>query len=378
MTGATGVRYGLVGAGYLGKALARSFAALPGASITAVFDPADAETVAAQFGARVELDWRALCAADDVDVVVIASPNWAHHEQAVEAAKNGKAVFCEKPVALSYAHASEMIDACSEAGVLFMAGHVTHFMSGVRRAKQLIADGTIGDLVFVRAIRNTWEGARSAVSWKKQRAASGGHLYHHIHELDLVQALLGPATIATMVGGNVAHHGPNDGDEEDLMLLSLEFAGSSFAALEYGSAFRWPEHFVLIQGTKGAIRLGMEGDGCELRTPERSERFLLHRSEEEEASRKSFYTQGDKDAATVFGTPDTDVPAWIGGIVEEETAYFHSLMQGGEVNSEFASLTDGSAALSSMAAADALTRSMDEGRKVAVSEILEGRGVGGA
>lgn len=374
----TAVRYGLVGAGYLGKALARSFAALPGASVTAVFDPADAATVAAEFGARVEPDWRALCAADDVDVVVIASPNWAHHEQAVDAAANGKAVFCEKPVALSYEHASAMVTACSDAGVLFMAGHVTHFMAGVRRAKQLIADGAIGDVVFVRAIRNTWEGERSAVSWKKQRAASGGHLYHHIHELDLVQALLGPATVATMVGGNVAHHGPNDGDEEDLMLISLEFAGASFAALEYGSAFRWPEHYVLVQGTKGAIRLGMEGDGCELRTPERTERFLLHRSDDEEESRRSFYTQGDKDAATVFGTPDTDVPAWIGGIVEEETAYFHSLMQGGDVNPEFASLTDGSAALSSIAAADALTRSMDEGRKVAVSEILEGRGVGGA
>ena len=374
MSGASGIRYGIIGAGYLGKALARRFAALPGAAITAVYDPGDAATLAAEQGARVVDDWRELCAAPDVDVVVVASPNWAHHEQVVEAARNGKAVFCEKPVALSYAHTAEMVRACADAGVLFMAGHVTHFMAGVRRAKQLIAEGAIGDVLFVRAVRNTWEGERTEHSWKKDRKTSGGHLYHHIHELDLVLSLLGPASVATMVGGNVAHHGPFDGDEEDLLLISLEFDGTRFAAIEYGSAYRWAEHYVLIEGSEGAIRLGMQGEGCELRTPDRRETFPLHRTPEEEASRAAFYAQGDKDAATVFGTPDMDTPAWITGIVEEETTYFHGLMQGGETLPEFASLTDGSAALSALSAADALTLSLAEGRKVRLAEITGAEG----
>lgn len=366
----TTIRYGLIGAGYLGQALARAFAARVDAVVTVVYDPAVDAALLTELGARGVDDWRDVCTAADVDAVIIASPNWAHHEQVIAAAEHGKAVFCEKPVALSHAHVSDMVRACADARVLFMAGHVTHFMPGVRRAKQLVAEGTIGDIVYCRAVRNTWEAQRDEKSWKKQRALSGGHLYHHIHELDLVLALLGDASTATMVGGNVAHHGEHDGDEDDLLAMLLEFDGRRFAALEYGSAFRWPEHHVLIQGTLGAIRLGLQGDGCELRTPERSERFLLHRDETEEQSRADFYQRGEKDAGALFGTPDTAVPAWLGGIIAEETAYFDGLLRGETPLAEFAALTDGSAALASLAAADALTLSREQGRKVRIAEVI--------
>lgn len=65
-------------------------------------------------------------------------------------------------------------------------------MNGVRRAKQLIAEGAIGDVLFCRGVRNGWEGPQPQVVWKKQRAMSGGHLCHHIHEHDLIQSILGP------------------------------------------------------------------------------------------------------------------------------------------------------------------------------------------
>lgn len=369
------VRYGLIGAGYLGRALARAFARRDDAVVTAVYDPAVDADFLAELGARGVDDWREVCAADDVDAVIVASPNWAHHEQVIAAAEHGKAVFCEKPVALSHEHVSDMVRACADAGVLFMAGHVTHFMSGVRRTKQLIAEGAIGDIVHCRAVRNTWEAERDGKSWKKQRALSGGHLYHHIHELDLVLALLGPASVATMVGGNVAHHGEHDGDEDDVLAMLLEFDGRRFATLEYGSAFRWAEHYVLIQGTLGAIRLGMQGEGCELRSPSRTEKFLLHRDAVEEQSRADFYARGEKDAGALFGTPDSALPAWLGGIIEDETAYFDGLMRGEAPLAEFTALTDGSAALNALATADALTLSREDGRKVRIDEATgSGRG----
>lgn len=368
MTAAT-VGYGIIGAGYLGKALARGLAAQPGARIVAVYDPADPDRLAAEFDARTESSVDALTATADVDAVVVASPNWAHHEQVLSAARAGKHVFCEKPVALSYRDADEMVRACEAAGSIFFAGHVTTYMTGVRRAKELIAAGRIGTLTFVRAVRTTWEGHGGGHSWKKQTALSGGHLYHHIHELDLVQSLLGPATRATMVGGNVAHRHDDDGDEADMMAMLLEFDGTRFAALEYGSAFRWPEHHVLIQGTEGAIRLGFQGEGCTLRTPDGVEHFLLHRSAEEEESRAAFYRAGDDDATGLFGTPDNDVPLWLSGILDEETESFHRLVTTGQLEAEFQPLADGSAARSALATADALTRSLQEHRTVDVSEM---------
>lgn len=195
-----------------------------------------------------------------------------------------------------------MLKATQRAGVLFMAGHVTHFMAGVRRTKALIADGTIGDVLFCRAVRTGWEDPKPSVSWKKKRELSGGHLYHHIHELDLVQSIMGPARVATMVGGNVAHQGSDFGDEDDMLIITLEFDGDRFAAMEYGSAFRWPEHHILIQGTKGAIRIDMRDPGCELRIPGRTERFLLHRTQEEDDGRCAIQLDRGADGPIMYGS----------------------------------------------------------------------------
>ncbi|GAB3574318.1 Gfo/Idh/MocA family oxidoreductase [Leifsonia lichenia] len=364
------IRYGLVGAGYFGLALARAFAALPGASIAVVHDPEHAEAAAAEFGAAVAGSAEELCQSDQVDAVIVASPNWAHHEAVVAAAMAGKPTFCEKPIALSYRDCTEMVDAAGEAGVLFMAGHVMNFMAGVRLAKRLIADGSLGRVLFCRAVRTGWEEPKPSVSWKKKRALSGGHLYHHIHELDVVQFIMGAAETVTMVGGNVAHRGEQFGDEDDMLLVTLEFGNDTFATLEYGSAFRWPEHHLLIQGTLGAVMIDLKNPGVTVRIGGEETAHLLHRTAEEDAQRAEAYAGSAADGAIRYGDPSTIPPLWLTGIVEEETAYFHGLLLGDEPEPEFAALTDGTAARAAIATADALTLSLTEGRKVAVAEVV--------
>src|SRR5699024_3583774 len=115
-------------------------------------------------------------------------------------------------------------------------------------AKKLINQGEIGEILFCDTKRNGWEEAQPQVSWKKKRDFSGGHLYHHIHELDFVQFLMGEPTRVSMVGGNVAHQGEQFGDEDDMLFITLEFSENRFATLQYGSAFRWGDHCVKIQG----------------------------------------------------------------------------------------------------------------------------------
>lgn len=366
------VNYGVIGTGYFGGEQARFLSSIQGARVVSVFDPHNAEAVASEVGAEVAESVDALLAREDIQAVVISSPNGEHYDAALRAAAAGKEIFCEKPIALSYDQCAEMVQAARDAGVSFMAGHVMNFMSGVRRAKQLIADGKIGDVLYIRAIRNGWEDEQPEVSWKKQRHLSGGHLYHHIHELDFVQSILGPAEAAFMVGGNVAHNGEQFGDEDDMLIITLEFPNNRFASIEYGSAFRWPEHYVLIQGSLGAIRLDLQDTGVEVRIGDDSERFLLHRSEEEDRQRTMIYANSATDGAVQYGTPLRRPPLWLRGIIEEELTYFHGLMTGAEPTEEFAALSDGSAATASIATADACTRSLAEGRRVLVSEITNG------
>lgn len=362
------VRYGIVGTGYFGAEMGRSLAAHRGSLVSAVYDPENAQPIAAELGARVCDSVDELCRAGDVDVVVVASPNGAHLEPVLVAAQAGKHVFCEKPIALSYRDCADMVEATGQAGVLFMAGHVTHFMSGVRRARKLIAEGAIGDVLFCRAVRTGWEDRQPSVSWKKQRELSGGHLYHHIHELDLVQSIMGPARVATMVGGNLAHVDDAFGDEDDMLVITLEF-DRGCAAMEYGSAFRWPEHHVLVQGSLGAIRIDMREVGCELWTPDRFERFLLHRTEAEDDERSAIQAGRGADGPIMYGSPEDRPPLWLRGIIDEELDYFQSLVLGGDPLPEFAALADGTAATAAIATADALTLSLREDRKVEVSEI---------
>ena len=230
------IGYAIVGTGYFGAELGRILNEQEGARVVAVLDPDNAPAIAQELHCDLETDLEVLCARPDVDAVIVATPNYLHKEPVLCAARHKKNIFCEKPIALSYADCDEMVRAAEENGVVFMAGHVMNFFRAVRRTKQFIAEGKIGKVLYCHSARNGWEEEQPSVSWKKIRAKSGGHLYHHIHELDCIQFLMGPATEVTMVGGNVAHQGEHFGDEDDMLFLQLEFGNNTYAVVEYGSA----------------------------------------------------------------------------------------------------------------------------------------------
>ncbi|MDQ6422972.1 Gfo/Idh/MocA family oxidoreductase [Paenibacillus sp. LHD-117] len=365
------IKYGIVGTGYFGAGLGRLLHAQEGAEVVAVYDPAHAGPIAEELGCDMEASVESLCQRADIDAVIVASPNGYHKHPVLCAAEHGKHVFCEKPIALNYDDCNEMIARTKEKGLIFMAGHVMNFMDGVRTAKKLINDGRIGELLYCHAERNGWEEPQQEVSWKKLRHISGGHLYHHIHELDFIQFLMGPAERVSMMGGNVAHQGEQFGDEDDMLFISLEFANNRFATLQYGSAFRWSEHYVKIQGTKGAILIDMQDVKVVLKMPGGEERFLLHESKEVDEDRTRIYKGLEMDGAIMYGKPSATPPKWLHGIMKKEMTYFHGIMQGVEAEDEFKPLLDGTAARAAIATADALTKSLQEDRKVSVKEIME-------
>ena len=366
------VKYGVVGTGYFGAELARAMKDNKGAKIVAVFDPENGETIANELECEAVDTLDSLVTRDDIDCVIVATPNYLHKEPVIKAAQNHKNVFCEKPIALNNQDCVDMVNACKEAGVIFMAGHIMNFFNGVHHAKELINEGAIGDILFVKSVRNGWEEPQPSISWKKIREKSGGHLYHHIHELDCVQFIMGglPTTV-TMSASDVAHNGEQFGDEDDLIMMNLEFPGNRYAHLEWGSAFRWGEHYVLIEGTKGAIMLNMYDTGGTLRVNGKDTHFLIHESQEEDDDRTRIYHSTEMDGAIQYGHPGKLTPMWLHSLIVKEMKFLNDVLHGMEVPDEYKKLLDGTAAEEAIATADAATLSNIEDRKVKINEITK-------
>lgn len=364
------IGYAIVGTGYMGVELGRIMNEQEGAKVVAVLNHKNSEEIAKELDCDVETDLDTLYSREDVHAVIVATPNYLHKEPVIKAAEHGVNVFCEKPIALSYEVCNEMVTTCEKKGVIFMAGHVMNFFRSVRHAKRLIREGVIGDVLYCHSARNGWEDPQPSISWKKIREKSGGHLYHHIHELDCIQSIMGFPEEVTMVGGNVAHSGEEFGDEEDMLFITLQFPNNRYAILEYGSAFHWPEHYVLIQGTKGAIRIDMKDVVMTVKTQNGEETYLVHETKEEDDERLKIYHGTDMDGAIMYGKPGKLPPKWLRGIMTKEMKYFNDILHGKEVDDEFKPLLTGEAARAVIATADALTKSLYENRKVKLSEIL--------
>ncbi|MFB6112101.1 MAG: Gfo/Idh/MocA family protein [Halobacteriaceae archaeon] len=94
-------------------------------------------------------DHQAMLAAEDLDVVSVATPTFLHHEHVCDAAWSSAApdaIWCEKPIASSVADAEEMVGVCEERGVELVINHTTRFTDNMARVQELIADGLIGDI----------------------------------------------------------------------------------------------------------------------------------------------------------------------------------------------------------------------------------------
>ena len=104
---------------------------------------------AAQFGwEKCETDWRAVVNDPEIDVIDITTPNDSHCEIALAAAAAGKAILCEKPLALDVAEAKRMTDAVRKARVVNMVCHNYRRVPALALAREMIADGALGERLF--------------------------------------------------------------------------------------------------------------------------------------------------------------------------------------------------------------------------------------
>lgn len=147
-------------------------------------------------------DWREVVKRDDIDVVDIATPTNSHMEIAIEAAKAGKHVFCEKPLAMNAQEAKQMLDAAEKAGVVHMLGHNYRRVPAIALAKKLIEEGKLGEIYHFRGVylQDWLLDPQFPVSWKldKKVAGSGPHGDLNAHIIDLARYLV--CEIESVVG----------------------------------------------------------------------------------------------------------------------------------------------------------------------------------
>lgn len=286
------VNVGMIGYKFMGKAHSNAYSTMP------MFFPdtlkpvmkaicgRDAEGVkqaAEQFGWEgYETDWRKLIERDDIDMVDINAPSDVHKEIAIAAAKAGKHVYCEKPLALTLADAREMLQAVEEAGVKHIVSFNYRFLPAVRLAKKLIDEGRIGKIYHHRAwfLQDWIMDPDFPLVWRLQKeiAGSGAHGDLGAHIIDLAHYLTGemdevigmsetfikerpiPASVTGLKAESDQSLPKGEVTVDDATLFLARFkngALGSFEATRYAGGRRCQNAFE-INGSKGSIRFDFE------------------------------------------------------------------------------------------------------------------------
>lgn len=218
-------------------------------------------------------DWREVVSDPDIDIIDITTPNDTHAEIAIAAAENGKAVICEKPLAMSVAEAEQMAAAVERAGVVNMVCHNYRRIPAIALAKQMIANGDLGDRIFhyrARYAQDWITDPQFPLVWRLQSdlAGSGTNGDIHAHIIDLGRYLVGELTevCGTMetfikerpLPGEPGKTGPVTVD--DAVSMIGRFENGAMACLEATRfAHGRKNHITLeINGSKGSLAFNFE------------------------------------------------------------------------------------------------------------------------
>jgi len=150
------IKVGIIGCGYWGPNLLRNFAENEAAELRWICD-LNAQRLAAmgrRYPAAVQTaDYKALLADPSLDAVVIATPVWTHFSFAKQALEAGKHILVEKPLTASAAEAEQLIELADRKGLTLMVDHTFIYTGAVRKIKDIVLSGDLGDLLYFDATR---------------------------------------------------------------------------------------------------------------------------------------------------------------------------------------------------------------------------------
>ena len=150
------IRVGVIGYGYWGPNIVRNLNGLDGTQVAMVCDANEkalARARKAYPGIKTVKDARELLTSTDVDAVAVITPVWTHYELAKQALENGKHVFIEKPFTSNSEQAEELIELAERKGLTIMVDHTFLFTGAVKKIKELVDSGSLGDLYYYDSLR---------------------------------------------------------------------------------------------------------------------------------------------------------------------------------------------------------------------------------
>lgn len=207
--------------------------------IVAVSDVDEARVRRAQENYEIphaSTDYKKLLARKDIEAVLICTPPAFHPQITTEAARYGKHVFCEKPMAMTSARCMEMLEATEKANVVFQVGYMLRFARERGRIADAIRNGTIGRPVFYREMISLRAGGDQM--WIHDHELGGGPLWEVSHGIDFLRFIFGDPEIVFGIGG---HFKPNKTTAVDTYAVSMNFSsgdrallGDSYALKNFG------------------------------------------------------------------------------------------------------------------------------------------------
>jgi len=238
-----------------GEYLARR---IPGVALAAVADrKADAaESFAGEFGIP---KWYAshedLLADPEVDAVAVITSTSTHKQVVMDAARSGKAIFCEKPISLTLEDAHEMIRAVEAAGVFFQMAFQRRFDAGYLAAKRKLEEGAIGEPVMLTSISR--DPFPPPLTFCDPKVSGGLIADMGVHDFDVARMYMGEVKRVHAIGGTLAYPEMKTVGDIDNAVIDLIFHNGALGAVQLSRNAAWGYDIrAELWGTKGSIQIG--------------------------------------------------------------------------------------------------------------------------
>jgi predicted dehydrogenase len=252
------LRFAIVGAGGIARAYDAAFREMRGAKIVAVCDVLEpaAEELAASTGCASFRSVTALLHGADFDAAIVCTPPATHESVACELLESGKHVLCEKPLAIDVTGAKRMLEAARANRTILTMASKFRYAADVRKARELLLSGAIGELVFAENAFTSYVDMRHR--WNSNAAVSGGGVLidNGTHAVDILRYFLGTLRDIQVVEGRRMQ---GLAVEDTVRLFVHNTDGVMGAADLSWSIDKELDTYLRVYGSAGTILVGWKG-----------------------------------------------------------------------------------------------------------------------
>jgi len=243
----------MIGCGQIANAHLKAMESIDNAELVSAMDVVEekAVAVAQRYNANAYTSLEDVLNNDDVDAVILPLPHHLHHPVAIQCAKAGKHILVEKPMALNLVEAREMARYADNADVILMVGQSTRFRPEVWKAKLLIDDGRIGDILQCIHQR-VWFLDKLSTDWRYSAEKCGG-LYIPLfssHDVDMVLWFMNKKPVSVH---SILRSYTQVTDAESDGVINIELTNNAIATMAFSMNSHINRLNALFVGTKGTL-----------------------------------------------------------------------------------------------------------------------------